>query len=105
MAEGVDVEGQADVGFGAVEDRLAFCDARVVDEDRGRAEVRADGGSGRGNGGGGCEVAFEEFDGGGRCSWLHALLALAFVLYYLPHAFIPSPRPYPLTRRTLYVPS
>lgn len=67
VGEGVDVEGEADVALGGVEDRLADDDAGVVDEDGGVADLGADFGRHRGDGLGGGDVALEVVDvGGGR---------------------------------------
>jgi hypothetical protein len=59
VGEGVDLKGQAQVGVGDVEQVLAAREARVVDEDGGRADEGGDGGTDGADLRGGGEVAVE----------------------------------------------
>jgi hypothetical protein len=64
VREGVDIEGEAQVGFGGVEDGAASHNARVVDEDGWVADCEADGLCGEREGFAGGDVAFEVVDRG-----------------------------------------
>lgn len=65
VRDGVDVEGEADVLLGALEDGLSACDTGVEDEDGGVADGAADLSGDRGDGGRVGDVALEVVDVGG----------------------------------------
>jgi hypothetical protein len=66
VREGIDLECEVDVLLRRLEYGPATGDAGIVDEDRGVAERRADGGGGGRYGGRGREIAVEVADRG-RC--------------------------------------
>lgn len=64
VAKQVHAEHFFEVFFRCIQDCVCVRDAGVVDEDGWRAQIRADCGGGRGDGGGGGDVAFVETNGG-----------------------------------------
>lgn len=63
VAEEIDTEKLLEEFFRCVEDGMSRCDACIVDQDRGRADVPANGCGSLGDGRRGCDVAFIVADG------------------------------------------
>jgi len=63
MAEEIDTEKFLEEFFRCVEDSVSRCDACVVDQDRGRADIPANGCGSFRDGRRGCDVAFIVADG------------------------------------------